>query len=230
MKMWSMKKLLIIAGMVLSISIAPVQHTNAQIPILEIIKAAVKKVIKAVDLKIQRLQNKTIWLQNAQKTLENKMSKLKLTEISDWSKKQKELYAKYFDELWKVKNVISSYQAVRDIIKKQVQLVQEYSKAFNLSKQDKNFTADELNYMQKVYTGILDESIKNIDQIQLVINAFATQMTDAKRLEIIHAVGNNIEQNITDLRQFNQQNIIISLQRSKEKNDIDVVKKLYGIE
>ena len=51
------------------------------------------------------------------------MSKLKLTEISDWSKKQKELYAKYFDELRKVKNAISSYQAVRDIIKKQVQLV-----------------------------------------------------------------------------------------------------------
>lgn len=228
--MRSMKKILIIVGIVLSISIAPVQCINAQIPILEIIKAGVKKVIKAVDLKIQRLQNKTIWLQNAQKTLENKMSKLKLTEISDWSKKQKELYTKYFDELWKVKNVISSYQAVRDIIKKQVQLVQEYSKAFNLSKQDKNFTADEINYMQKVYTGILDESIKNIDQIQLVINAFATQMTDAKRLEIIHVAGDNIEQNITDLRQFSQQNIIISLQRSKEKNDIDVVKKLYGLE
>ena len=228
--MWSVKKILFIVGAALSISIPPVQHTNAQIPILEIIKAAVTKVIKAVDLKIQRLQNKTIWLQNAQKTLENKMSQLKLTAISDWSKKQKELYAKYFDELWKVKNVISSYQAVRDIIKKQVQLAQEYSKAFNLAKQDKNFTPDELNYMQQVYTGILDESIKNIDQIQLVVNAFATQMTDAKRLDIIHAAGDNIEQNITDLRQFNQQNIIISLQRSKEKNDIDVVKKLYGIE
>lgn len=228
--MWSMKKILVIVGMVLSMSLAPVQHINAQEPILEIIKAGVTKVIKAVDLKIQRLQNKTIWLQNAHKTLENKMSKLKLTAISDWSKKQKELYAKYFDELWKVKKAISSYQAVRDIIKMQVQLVQEYSKAFKLSKQDKNFTGGELNYMQKVYSGILDESIKNIDQIQLVINAFATQMTDAKRLEIIHAAGNNIEQNITDLRQFNQQNIIISLQRSKEKNDIDVVKRLYGIE
>jgi hypothetical protein len=229
MKMWSMKKLLIFTGLGLLLCTIPNRHVQAQIPIYDIIKAAVKKVIMAVDLKIQRLQNKTIWLQNAQKTLENKMSKLKLTEISDWSKKQKELYAKYFDELRKVKNAISSYQAVRDIIKKQVQLVQEYSKAFNLSKQDKNFTADELNYMQKVYTGILDESIKNIDQIQLVINAFATQMTDAKRLDIIHAAGNNIEHNITDLRQFNQQNIIISLQRSKEKNDIDVVKKLYGL-
>jgi hypothetical protein len=228
--MRSMKKILIIFCVVLSMSLPPVQHVNAQTPILEIIKAGVKKVIKAVDLKIQRLQNKTIWLQNAQKVLENKMSKLKLTAISDWSKKQKELYSKYFDELWKVKNAINSYQFVRDIVKKQVQLVQEYSKAFNLSKQDRNFTADELVYMQKVYAGILDESIKNIDQIQLVINAFATQMTDAKRLEILHSAEDNIEQNITDLRQFNQQNIIISLQRSKEKNDIDAVKTLYGIE
>jgi hypothetical protein len=224
-----MKKLLIVTGLGLLLCTIPNRQVQAQIPIYDIIKTAVKKVIMAVDLKIQRLQNKTIWLQNAQKTLENKMSKLKLTEISDWSKRQKELYAKYFDELRKVKNAISSYQAVRDIIKKQVQLVQEYSRAFNLSKQDKNFTADELNYMQKVYTGILDESVKNIDQIQLVINAFATQMTDAKRLDIIHAAGNNIDQNITDLRQFNHQNIIISLQRSKEKNDIDVVKKLYGL-
>jgi predicted transcriptional regulator YheO len=225
-----MKKLLILAGIALSVSVTPMQQAKAQIPIIDIIKAAVKKVIRAADLKIQRLQNKTIWLQNAQKTLENKMSKLKLTEISDWSKKQKELYAKYFDELWKVKNAITSYQAVRDIIKKQIQLVQEYSKAFNLAKQDKNFTPEEINYMHQVYTGILDESLKNIDQIQLVINAFATQMSDARRLDIIHAAGNNIEQNITDLRQFNQQNIKISLQRSKERNDIDVVKKLYGLE
>ena len=105
LKMRSMKKILIIAGILLALSIVPAQQTNAQIPILEIIKAGVTKVIKAVDLKIQRLQNKTIWLQNAQKTLENEVSKLKLTEISDWAKKQKELYAKYFDELWKVKNV-----------------------------------------------------------------------------------------------------------------------------
>lgn len=219
-----------LAGIILSVSLSPVQQVQAQIPIYDIIKAAVKKVIRAADLKIQRLQNKTIWLQNAQKTLENKMSKLKLTEISDWSKKQKELYAKYFDELWKVKNTISSYQEVRNIIKKQIQLVQEYSKAFNLAKQDKNFTPEEIAYMQQVYTGILDESLKNIDQIQLVINAFATQMSDAKRLDIIHTACYNIEQNITDLRQFNQQNIKISLQRSKERNDIDVVKKLYGLE
>lgn len=224
-----MKKLLTIAGIALLISLAPVQQVEAQIPIYDIIKAAVKKVIKAVDLKIQRLQNKTIWLQNAQKALENQMSKLKLKEIGDWANKQKELYAKYFDELSKVKNAIGTYQTVKDIISKQVQIVKEYSTAFNLSKQDKNFTPQEIDYMQQVYTGILDESLKSIEQVQMVITAFTTQMTDAKRLVIVHSASDNIEQNLTDLRQLNQQNIRVSLQRSKERNDIDVVKKLYGI-
>lgn len=219
-----------IAGALVLLSVAPVQQTKAQIPIVEIIKAGIKKVIIAIDLKIQRLQNKTIWLQNAQKTLENQMSKLKLQEIGDWANRQKELYAKYFNELSTVKNTISTYQSVKDIISKQVQMVKEYSRAFKLSKQDKNFTPQEIDYMQKVYAGILDESLKSIEQVQMVIIAFATQMTDAKRLAIIHSASDNIEQNLTDLRQFNQQNIRVSLQRSKEKNDIEVVKKLYGLE
>ncbi len=203
-------------------------HSNAQI--LEIIKAATTKIIKAIDLKVQRLQNETVWLQNAQKVLENAMSKLKLTEIGDWANRQKTLYADYFDEFWKIKNAISTYQRVRDIINKQVQLVSEYSKAFALSKQDKNFSNTELDYMSQVYGGILNESLKNVEQVQLVINAFATQMSDAKRLEIIHTASDNIEQNLSDLRQFNQDNIKTSLQRAKDKNDISVVKRLYGIQ
>lgn len=67
----------------------------AVLPILEIVKAVTKKVIKAIDLRIQRLQNKTIWLQNAQKQVENVLSKLKLDEISDWTQKQKDLYKGY---------------------------------------------------------------------------------------------------------------------------------------
>ncbi|MDB5280675.1 MAG: conjugal transfer protein TraI [Ferruginibacter sp.] len=225
-----MKKLFTVAGIILCFIVAPMQQIQAQIPILEIIKAGVKKVIKAIDLKIQRLQNKTIWLQNAQKTLENEMSKLKLKEIEDWADKQKQLYAKYFDELSKVKSAIGTYQALKDIISKQRQIVKEYSRAYNLSKQDKNFSAQEIEYMGQVYSGILEESLKNIEQVQIVVTAFATQMTDEKRLYIIHTASDNIDRNLGDLRQFNQQNIRISLQRSKEKHDVDVVKKLYGIE
>jgi len=64
----------------------------------------------------------------------------------------------------------------------------------------------------------------------MVINSFATQMSDAKRIEIINTVADNIETNFSDLRQFNNQNIIVSLQRAKQQNDVNVVRKLYGLE
>src|SRR2546421_6495804 len=153
-----MKKLLMIAGIFLC------TQGNAQDPISEVIKEGIKKVIRAVDLKIQRLQNKTIWLQNAQKTLENTMSKLKLDEITGWVEKQRKLYADYFDELWKIKTAITYYQRVKDILSRQVQMVREYKAAWAVFRQDKNFTPDELDYISHIYSGMMQESLKNIDQ------------------------------------------------------------------
>jgi hypothetical protein len=224
-----MKKLLAIVSLSMCCVFLPMQRAKAQDPIAEIIKAAVKKVIKAIDLQMQRLQNKTIWLQNAQKTLENKMSQLKLNEIKNWVEKQRKLYDDYFQELWKVKAALAYYNRVKDIIERQVQMVNEYKGAWALFRQDKNFTADELDYMYNIYSGMMDESLKSIDQLFLVINAFATQMSDAKRLEIINSVSDNLEQQYVDLKDFNNQNKMLSLQRANERGEIEYVRRLYGI-
>lgn len=216
-------------GIVLLLLLFTSYRSSAQIPIAEIIKEAITKVIVAVDLQIQRLQNKTIWLQNAQKTVENEMSKLKLSEISDWVEKQRKLYDDYFQELWQVKAALSYYYRVKEIIERQVQIVKEYKQAWTLFQQDKNFTAEELNSMFTVYTGMMDESVKNLDQLFLVINAFATQMSDAKRLEIINSVADKMEETYTDLKEFNDQNKMISVQRASERGEIDYVRKLYGL-
>ncbi|TRW22011.1 conjugal transfer protein TraI [Flavobacterium zepuense] len=225
-----MKKYIRILGLALVLCLAvPAQEANAQIPGLDFITGAVKRVVKAMDLKIQRMQNKTIWLQNAQKTLENALSKLKLDEIADWTEKQKEQYAKYYEELSKVKAIISYYQRIGDITQKQIRLVNEYNRAWNILRQDSHFTSEELDYMAKVYTGILEESMKNIDQITLVVESFATTMSDAKRLEIINDAADRVDENYSDLTRFNSQNAVLSLQRSKDANEAQVIKKIYGL-
>lgn len=203
---------------------------SAQDPIAAIIKAGIKKVIVAVDLKIQRLQTKTIWLQNAQKVIENAMSKLKLDQITDWVQKQKDLYQDYFDELWKVKDVLSYYHRIKEITQQEISLVREYHLAWTGVRQDGHFSGQELLYIGQVYTGILSESIHNLDQLALVIKSFTTQMTDAQRMQIINNAADAMQRNYDDLLQFNQQNIGISLQRSKDEHDINVVKQLYGIQ
>jgi hypothetical protein len=83
--------------------------------------------------------------------------------------------------------------------------------------------------MERVYTGILEESVKNIDQIFLILDSFATQMSDLKRLEIINKAADQIDGNYDDLTMFNQQNILLSLQRAKTEADVKQVKQFYGI-
>jgi len=224
-----MKKLLGTLIIVLGAMIAPLQTVHAQDPITLIIKEGITKVIKAVDLQIQRYQNETIWLQNAEKVAENAMSQAKLSEISDWVEKQRTLYKDYFEELWKVKNAVSTYHRIKEVTTKQVALVNEYKRAYGLFKQDANFKQDEIGYMGKFYTGLIDESVKNLEQLFLVVNSFSTQMSDAKRLEIINSVGDKLDEHYNNLKAFNNENIMLSFQRAKAKHEVDVVKELYGL-
>jgi hypothetical protein len=205
------------------------ERANAQFVVGEVIKMTITKVIKAIDLKVQRMQNQTIWLQNAQKVLENQLSRLRLSEISGWTGQQQQLYSGYYDELWKIKSVITYYQRIKELTVKQVALVGEYNRAWGMLRQDKHFSPTELLEMQHVYSGILAASVQNLDQILLVVNSNKTQMTDEQRLELINQAGDHLDDNSSDLHRFNTQNEILSLQRSKEIGDTQTTKTLYGI-
>lgn len=208
----------------------PLKYSQAQIAVAEVIKAGVTKAIRAVDLKIQRLQNNTIWLQNAQKTLENALSKIRLEEIANWTGLQEEQYSNYFQELAQVKGIVSSYRRIKNITEKQWQLMNEYSRTWTLIRRDQHFTTGELDYMEKVYTGILEESLANMNRIALILRSFTTSMSDAKRLELINDAADRVDVNYTDLADFNRQNILLSLQKAKTEREIQVMKQLYGIE
>jgi hypothetical protein len=225
-----MKKYMVILPLsAVTIFVALPEGADAQIVVSQVLQETVGRVIRAIDLEVQRMQNQTIWLQNAQKALENQLSKLKLTEISDWSQKQKDLYGNYYNELWQVKSVIAYYERIKDMTEKQATLVSEYNHAWNLLKQDQHFSAEEIRYMQSVYSGILQESVKNLDEILVVINSFKTQMTDAKRLELVSKAADRVDTNCSDLRQFNNQNYVLSIQRAKDAGEVETLKRYYGI-
>lgn len=230
MKPVIMKKLLAIIVLSGTLLFHPAAvHAQDEIPGVGIVTGLIKRVIKAIDLKIQRMQNKTIALQNAQKAVENAMSQLHLTEITGWVQKQKDLYTTYYNELWQVKTALTTYWKVKDIIQRQVELVNEYNNAWNLLKSDKHFTIDELDEMYGIYTGILDQSLKNIDQLMLVCNALTTQMDDGKRMELIASADKQVEKNLADLRSFNNRNARLSLARSEDQQDAAITKKMYGL-
>lgn len=202
---------------------------SAQVPGVSLVTGVVKKVIVALDLKVQQMQNKVIALQNAQQQLENDLSLGKLNEISGWLGQEKELYRSYYDELSRVKSVISDYQVVRRTINQQVQLVTEYKSAWSLFSNDRHFSPSELQYMSNIYNGILGESIKNLDELMLAVSDAQTSMDDGERLRLISHAAGALQSNLDHLRQFNGLNAGLSYNRSRDAADRQQVKQLYGL-
>lgn len=222
-------KIVLPISMAVILTALPDKKASAQFVITEVLNQTVGRIIRAIDLEVQRAQNKTIWLQDAQKTIENQLNQLKLSEIAGISRQQETLFSNYYNELFKVKEIISDYEQVRNITLEQEALVREYQSAWAHTHQDKHFTAAERQYISTVYTGILKASIHNLDQLMSLVNSFKTQMSDGKRMELIGKTSRSVTENHNDLKQFNDQNILLSLQRAKDENDLQSTKILYGI-
>lgn len=224
-----MRRFMISGVCMLFAMIVTVRAQAQVIPGIGNVAGLVKRVIKAIDLKVQRLQNNTIALQNAQKALENTMSKLHLEEIASWAGKQKALYENYYNELWQVKTLITGYHRIKEISQKQVALVSAYKRAWNLLQQDRHFSPGELSYMGSVYSGILSQTLQDAEGLLSIVTAFSTQMSDAARMQMVDDVGRKVDQHYSDLQRFNMENELLALQRSKDQKDAEVVRWMYGL-
>jgi hypothetical protein len=222
-----MKTKVLITIVLLGCGLLPPRPADAQI---EIIGEVVKAAILAVDLGVQKIQTQTIVLQDAQKEVENVMQATHLSDIAGWVQEQKDLYSEYYNELWQVKDALALYSTVKKMIDKQIQLVADYKRASAAVQQDGHFSAEEADQMAAVYSSILSESVENISQLALVINAFVLQMDDGDRMQQIGTLGERIDQNYYELQSFTQENVLLSLQRSKDLGDVATIKALYGIQ
>ena len=218
--------------LILALSIAGLFHagrSSAQIPAAAAFTGLIKKVIVAIDLGVQRLQNKTILLQNAEQQIENNLHLNSLNDISGWLDKERNLYANYYQELAKVKKLLADYQMVKEVVNRQKQLLTEYRQASALFNRDPHFSAAERRYIGTIYEGILQESLRNLEAVTTAVTSISTQMDDADRwLRIDHA-AKAIHINLDHLRQFNRQNTLLSLLRTRDDGDRSAVQRLYGL-
>ncbi|HEY4064125.1 MAG TPA: conjugal transfer protein TraI [Puia sp.] len=206
-------------------------RSDAQVfDIASIINDAIKKVIVATDLAIERIQTETIDAQNAEKVEENDMQQSELTGIAGWVEQQRALFAGYYQELREVKSAIALFTEVRAMIDKQVKIVAGYQQVYAALRQDKHFSIDELGHAYAVLSGISGQSAQNIQRLTLVVTSLLTQMGDAERLRLIDETGGDIDRNYTDLAQFSQQTFLLSMQRAGDAKDVAVTRALYGIQ
>jgi len=139
------------------------------------------------------------------------------------------LHEVFLDGLMLVSPEVKKYHKVADIITYQGNIVSEYKSAYKRFSGNGTFSVTELDYVGKVYKKLFDESVQNLDRLLMVITTNKLRMSDDERLQAIDRIYDDTIDKLTFLRSFNRETGMLSIQRTREKADLQGVGNYFNI-
>lgn len=140
------------------------------------------------------------------------------------------LHQVFLDGLYAVNPSVRNYQRIPKIINYQLLLMKEYKRAYNRFKKDPNLTASELRYLESVYGYLIKQSLKNIEELTMIITASKLRMGDDERLKAIDRIYMDMESKLSFIRYFNNSTQLLVMQRAKDNGEVTTTEKLYEVE
>jgi hypothetical protein len=189
--------------------------------------------IKAQSTEIQQLLLNVEKLAQFKKILRNMKDGYQIifkgyTAIKGISQGSFNIHKVFLDGLLEVSPAVKKYKRVADIISYQAKIIKEYKAAFNRFKADKIFSPDEISYIGKVYGNLTGQSLKNLNELLLVITANTLRMSDDERLQAIDKIYASVVDQFSFLKDFTASASMLSVQRKMEKAEIEMSRKIYG--
>lgn len=139
------------------------------------------------------------------------------------------LHRIFLDGLYAVSPAVSNYKRIPDIIQYQQLLVTEYKRAYNKFRNDPNLTVSEIKYLENVYSSLFEQSLRNLDELLMVVTANKLRMSDEERLQAIDRIFYELENKIVFIKMFNSSTQILIAQRTKEHHDVNKIQKLHDV-
>ena len=149
------------------------------------------------------------------------------TTIKSISEGNYSLHQLFLDGLMAVNPSVRNYKRIPYIIDYQKLLVTEYKNAYGRFKQDKNFSPQEIEYMVNVYNFLFQASLRNIDDLVMIITATKLRMSDDERMRAIDRIFYDMQSKVIFLRGFSTQ--LLAIQRARAANDIRTLNHIYGL-
>ena len=139
------------------------------------------------------------------------------------------LHQVFLNGLFAVNPPVRDYKRIPTIIKYQALLMKEYKRAYTRFRDDANFTASELRYLESVYTYLVKQSVRNLDELAMIVTASKLRMTDEERFKAIDRIFLDMENKLSFLRYFNNTTQMLAMQRGREKSDFNAIQSLYEL-
>jgi hypothetical protein len=149
--------------------------------------------------------------------------------IKDIAEGNFNLHQVFLDGLLAVSPAVSNYKRIPTIIQYQQYLISEYKRAFNRFKDDPNLTVREIKYLENVYDNLFKQSLRNLDELLMIVTAAKLRMNDEERLQAIDRIYLDMENKLVFLKVFNSSTQMLVMQRARENHDVETLQKLYEV-
>ena len=140
------------------------------------------------------------------------------------------LHRDFLSSLKNVNPKISKYAKVADIIAFQVRIIKETKVTLSGIKEAKQFTAEELDYCKQVFDNLLDECVKTVDELIMVITTGVLEMKDDERLKRIDKIYTDMQDKYSFCSSVSEEMALLSVQRMGEKIEINRSKILNDLQ
>jgi len=147
--------------------------------------------------------------------------------VKDLTQGNFSLHEAFLDALLEVSPTVRNYHKVAGIISMQIKLMQEQSAALSRFQVSGNFSNEELGYIGRIYGNLLEESLKDLNELTVIITAGEVRMSDNERLEAIDRIYDDVQEKLLFLGDFNNTTSVLSLQREKEQHDTESMHNMY---
>ncbi|WP_343591294.1 TerB family tellurite resistance protein [Flavobacterium sp.] len=149
--------------------------------------------------------------------------------VKDMSEGNFSLHKTFLDALMQVSPVVKNYKRVGDIINFQMLLMKESKNGLNRFVKSGNFSEKEISYFEKVYGNLLSQSLRNLDELTMVVTADKLRMSDDERLQAVDDIYLQMQDKLLFIRNFNATSNVLALQRAKEAKDVYASKELQEL-
>jgi len=152
-----------------------------------------------------------------------------LTTIGNIKKGDFSLHDGFFSSFKNVNPTVRNYSKIADIITFQVKIHQTFKYTYKYVQSTSLFSTAEIDLIYQVFTNLINNCMVDLNELIAVITANELEMKDDERLERIDAIYTSIQEKYSFAKSFAEEAKVLAMNRTKEKNNIVISRKLYGI-
>lgn len=157
------------------------------------------------------------------------LAKNGLQTIAQIKKGDFNLHEGYFASLATVNPSMKQYSKTAAVIALQIGILHQYQQTKKSISAGGAINTDEANYIHKVFTSLMNESLALVDQLISLTTNGSVLLKDDERIKRIDALYGAMQDQYAFAQSFGRSVQLLALQRTKERSDAATLQFLYGL-